>query len=83
MYNPDIFIGASILKDSPEIEASPDRQKFLNEVVDHIANKYGVTRTGDRLYVRTSEHQIEFLVLEVKLKRDYEREELANQPDYK
>jgi len=75
MYNFDIFNrpGADILTDSPEIEASPDRQEFLNEVVGHIATKYGVTRTGDRLYIRTAENQIELVILEVSLARDFRK----------
>lgn len=75
MYNPDIFNrpGANILTDSPEIEATPERKAFLDQVVNDIHEKagYGVTRMGDRLFIRTSENQIELVILEVQLLRDY------------
>lgn len=83
MYNSDIFNakGADILTDSPEISASPDRQAFLDQVVNDIHDKagYGVTRVGDRLHIRTSENQIELVILEVKLQRDFDKQDECSQ----
>jgi hypothetical protein len=85
MYNPDI--GHS--KESPEIAISPDRKEVLDQFTLELHNKlgYGVTRVGDRLTIRGDRKgksfDVEMVILEVKLKRDWVSEMEMNTPDGK
>lgn len=75
MYNPDI-----LGNDSPEIAVSPDRKEKLDKLVEDIHKAgYGVTRVGDRVTIRNqtvrgSYYEVQFVVLEVKLQRDFDKE---------
>lgn len=79
MFNPDLINCG----DSPEIKASPDRKEKLDKLCENLHTKagYGVSRIGDRLTVRSVDgkvnyYEIELVVLNVKLKRDFfDREE--------
>lgn len=86
MFNPDI----GPWEESPEIKFSPDRKEKLDKLVVNLHEKagYGVTRIGDRLTIRNSDgrgkyYEIQLVVLEVKLSRDFEREERELEPDGK
>lgn len=77
MFNPDLINHG----DSPEIKASPDRKEKLDKLCENLHTKagYGVSRIGDRLTVRSGDgkgnyYEIQLVVLEVKLKRDFEQE---------
>ncbi len=80
MFNPDIGYGFN--NESPEIKVSPDRKEKLDRLCEKLHTKagYGVTRIGDRLTIREHDssgkyYEIQLVVLEVKLKRDFDLEE--------
>ena len=68
-YDPDVRNQQDILE-AKNVFWSPDRQAAYDAIYNHLIKKFGVTVVGDRLTIRTSEWQAQFVLLEVELPRD-------------
>lgn len=68
-YDPDLRNPQNILE-CKQTFVSKDRQDFYDEVVNHLAKKFGVTQVGDVLTVRSEFDHATFILHEVILRRD-------------
>lgn len=73
-YDPDKQRFLNILE-AQETFVEPDRQAVYKKIVDALSDSgFGVTMIGDRLYVRESNWQASFVLLEIELDRDRDKD---------